>query len=202
MPLPVTQPPSAYDHDVQLRATLIAVCWIAWVLIWIGAAIIYRPDARDPSPRGETRSRRSLMRLLLAVFLIVALRAYHPGSTTFDAGIGWLGVAVCAAGIGIATWARVCLGRNWGMPMTVRARPTLVRSGPYRVVRHPIYSGLLLAAIGSALATGPVWLVVVIGAGAYCVVSMRVEENDMAAAFPERYPEYAGHTKRLIPFVY
>jgi protein-S-isoprenylcysteine O-methyltransferase Ste14 len=46
------------------------------------------------------------------------------------------------------------------------------------------------------------WLVVVIGAGAYCVVSMRVEENDMAAAFPEQYPEYAGHTKRLIPFVY
>jgi protein-S-isoprenylcysteine O-methyltransferase Ste14 len=48
----------------------------------------------------------------------------------------------------------------------------------------------------------PGWLVVVIGAGAYCVVSMRVEENDMAAAFPEQYPEYAGHTKRLIPFVY
>ena len=68
MPVPVTQPPSAYDHDVQLRATLIAVCWIAWVLIWIGAAIIYRPDARDPSPREASRSRRSLLRLLLAVF--------------------------------------------------------------------------------------------------------------------------------------
>jgi protein-S-isoprenylcysteine O-methyltransferase Ste14 len=88
------------------------------------------------------------------------------------------------------------------MPMTVRARPTLVRSGPYRFVRHPIYSGLLLAAIGSALAIGPGWLVVLIGTGAYCVVSMRVEENDMAAAFPEQYPEYARHTKRLIPFVY
>jgi protein-S-isoprenylcysteine O-methyltransferase len=57
-------------------------------------------------------------------------------------------------------------------------------------------------AIGSALATGPGWLVVVIGAGAYFVVSLRVEETDMAAAFPEQYPEYAGHTKRLIPFVY
>jgi protein-S-isoprenylcysteine O-methyltransferase Ste14 len=187
---------------VQLRATLIAVCWIAWVLIWIGTAIIFRPDSRDPPARREARSRRSWLRLLLAAFLIVVLRTHHPGSTSFDAGIGWLGVAVCAAGIGIATWARVCLGRNWGMPMTVRARPTLVRSGPYRVVRHPIYSGLLLAGIGSALVTGPGWLVVVTGAGAYFVVSLRVEETDMAAAFPGQYPEYAGHTKRLIPFVY
>jgi protein-S-isoprenylcysteine O-methyltransferase Ste14 len=133
---------------------------------------------------------------------VIALRAHHPGGASFDAPLGWLGVAGCATGIGIAGWARVCLGRNWGMPMTVRARPTLVRSGPYRVVRHPIYSGLLLAAVGSALVTGPGWLVVVAGAGAYFVVSLRVEENDMARAFPDQYPEYAGHTKRLIPFVY
>jgi protein-S-isoprenylcysteine O-methyltransferase Ste14 len=187
---------------VQLRETLIAVCWIGWVLIWIGTAVIYRPDSRDPSPPSDTRSRRYWLRLLPAAFLIIALRAHHPGGTSFDAALGWLGVAVCAAGVGIATWARVCLRSSWGMPMTVRARPTLVRSGPYRVVRHPIYGGLLLAVIGTALVTGPGWLVVVIGAGAYFVVSLRVEENDMASAFPEQYPEYAGHTKRLIPFVY
>jgi protein-S-isoprenylcysteine O-methyltransferase Ste14 len=181
---------------------LIAVCWLAWVLIWIGTAVIYRPDSGDPSPPNDTWSRRYWLRLLLAAFFIVALRAHHPGGASFDAALGWLGVAACATGIGIATWARVCLGRNWGMPMTVRARPTLVRSGPYRVVRHPIYSGLLLGAIGSALVTGPGWLVVVVGAGAYFVVSLRVEENDLASAFPEQYPEYAGHTKRLIPFVY
>ena len=187
---------------MQLRSTLIGICWIAWVLIWIASAVLFRPDSRDPSPRPVTRSRRIWPRLLLAAFLIVTLRAHHPRDASFDAAFGWLGVAVCATGIGIAVWARVCLGRNWGMPMTVRARPTLVRSGPYSVVRHPIYSGLLLAAIGSALVTGPGWLVVVVGAGAYFVVSLRVEENDLASAFPEQYPEYAGHTKRLIPFVY
>jgi len=181
---------------------LIAACWIAWVLIWIITAVIYRPDSLDPSPREASRSNRYWLRLILAAFFVVALREHHPGGTSFDAALGWLGVAACATGIGIATWARVCLGRNWGMPMTVRARPTLVRSGPYRVVRHPIYSGLLLAALRSALVTGPGWLVVVIGAGAYFVVSLRVEENDMARAFPDQYPEYAGHTKRLIPFVY
>jgi protein-S-isoprenylcysteine O-methyltransferase Ste14 len=187
---------------VQLRATLIGICWIAWVLIWIASAVIFRADSSDPSPRPATRSRRTGLRLLLAAIVVVALRAHHPGGASFDPALGWLGVAVCATGIGIAVWARVCLGPNWGMPMTVRARPTLVRSGPYSVVRHPIYSGLLLAAIGSALVTGPGWLVVVIGAGAYFVVSLRVEETDMASAFPDQYPEYAGHTKRLIPFVY
>ena len=181
---------------------MIAVCWIAWVLIWIGAAVVYRPGSHDPSPRSHTRPRRFWLRLLLAAFFVVALRAHHPGGASFGAALGWLGVATCATGIAIACWARVCLGRNWGMPMTVRARPTLVRSGPYRVVRHPIYSGLLLAAVGSALVTGPGWLVVVAGAGAYFVVSLRVEENDMARAFPDQYPEYAGHTKRLIPFLY
>lgn len=86
--------------------------------------------------------------------------------------------------------------------MTVRATPTLVRRGPYRVVRHPIYSGLLLAITGSALATGRGLLVAVVAGGAYFIMCVRVEEADMAAAFPDEYPEYARHTKRLIPFVY
>jgi len=88
------------------------------------------------------------------------------------------------------------------MPMTVRPKPTLVRRGPYRVVRHPIYAGLLLAMIGSVLARGPGWLVAVIGGGAYFVMSLRVEESDLAALFPDEYSDYVRHTKRLIPFVY
>jgi protein-S-isoprenylcysteine O-methyltransferase Ste14 len=88
------------------------------------------------------------------------------------------------------------------MPMTVRAKPTLVRGGPYRVVRHPIYGGLLVALIGSALATGSGLLPAAVGSGTYFVLSLRVEEADMAASFPDEYPEYSKHTKRLIPFVY
>jgi protein-S-isoprenylcysteine O-methyltransferase Ste14 len=187
---------------VQLRATLIAICWIAWILMWIGAAAVFRPESRDRSPRPRTRLRRRWIALLLAAFIIVAVRTHHLGGAGFGHGLGWAGVVVCAAGIGIATWARVCLGRNWGMPMTVRATPTLVRRGPYRVVRHPIYGGLLLAMIGSALAEGHGWLVAVIGSGVYFVISLQVEEADMAALFPDDYREYAGHTKRLIPFVY
>ena len=84
----------------------------------------------------------------------------------------------------------------------MRGHPTLVRCGPYRYVRHPIYSGVLLMILGTALASGPAWLVAAAGAAAYFVMSLRVEEADMASLFPDDYPQYAAHTKRLIPFVY
>jgi protein-S-isoprenylcysteine O-methyltransferase Ste14 len=188
---------------VALRATLIMVCWIAWVLIWIGTAIVFRPEKRDSSsPRRRRRSRHLGFRLVVAAGVILAIRTQHLGRTPTGHGVGWVGVLFTVVGIVIATWARVCLGRSWGMPMTIRAKPTLVRTGPYRVVRHPIYSGLLVALVGSALATGSGLVPAAIGGGAYFVLSIRVEEADMVALFPDDYPEYGKHTKRLIPFVY
>lgn len=193
----------AYDHLVELTASLSVVCWIAWALIWVGTAIIFRPEKGDSSsPRPRRRPRLLGYRVLVAGCVILAIRTQHLGPTPTGHGLGWVGVVLTVAGIGVATWARLCLGRSWGMPMTVRAQPKLVRSGPYRVVRHPIYSGLLVALIGSALATGSGFLPAAIGSGAYFVLSLRVEEADMAASFPDDYPEYSKHTKRLIPFVY
>ncbi len=138
----------------------------------------------------------------MGVFVIAAIETHQFGHAPLGPALGWAGVVICAAGFGFATWARVYLGRNWGLPMTVRAEPRLVRGGPYRVVRHPIYTGLVIALIGSALADGSGWFVVMIGALAYFVVCMRVEEADMTALFPDEYPEYAAHTRRLIPHVY
>ena len=68
-----------------------------------------------------------------------------------------LGVALCALGVGLAIYARFYLGSNWGLPMSRKANPELITSGPYAFVRHPIYSGLLLAMIGSALAESVTW---------------------------------------------
>ena len=74
--------------------------------------------------------------------------------------LGAIGALVFVSGIAVAIWARVHLGRNWGMPMTQKAEPELVTSGPYRFVRHPIYSGLLLALVGTALATNLLGLII------------------------------------------
>ena len=87
------------------------------------------------------------------------------------------------------------------MPMTEKDEPELVTSGPYRFVRHPIYSGILLAILGSALATTLYWLIAFVALGIYFVYSARVEERLMTCSFPSAYPSYKAHTKMLIPFV-
>ena len=97
--------------------------------------------------------------------------------------------------------ARLNLGRNWGMPMTQRAEPELVTSGPYRFVRHPIYTGLLTAMLGTALVDNLLGLIVVAVLIAYFYYSGTVEERNLTATFPQAYPEYKSRTKMLIPFL-
>jgi protein-S-isoprenylcysteine O-methyltransferase Ste14 len=103
-------------------------------------------------------------------------------------------------GLAFATWARVALGRNWGMPMTLHENPQLVTSGPYRYVRHPIYAGLTAMLIGTSLvyplAAIPCALMI-----AYSVFSALREERDMEKRFPEAYPGYKNRSKMLVPFL-
>jgi protein-S-isoprenylcysteine O-methyltransferase Ste14 len=85
--------------------------------------------------------------------------------------------------------------------MTQKQEPELVTSGPYRSVRHPIYSGLLLAILGTALATNVYWLIALAVMAAYFIYSATVEERLMTRSFPAAYPAYRAKTKMLIPFV-
>jgi protein-S-isoprenylcysteine O-methyltransferase Ste14 len=80
--------------------------------------------------------------------------------------------------------------------------PELVTSGPYRYVRHPIYSGILLGLIGTAVALDPVWFVVVVIVAVYFAYSATVEERLMSVQFPADYAEYRRHTRMLVPFIW
>jgi protein-S-isoprenylcysteine O-methyltransferase Ste14 len=111
-------------------------------------------------------------------------------------------LAMAIAGIGIAIWARFCIGRNWSAIVELKQGHTLVRRGPYRVVRHPIYAGLLLAMLGSALGCGELGalLGVVLGFAGW-LAKARLEESFLVTQFPEAYGEYRQKVKTLIPFV-
>jgi protein-S-isoprenylcysteine O-methyltransferase Ste14 len=98
-----------------------------------------------------------------------------------------LGVALCVIGTGLAIWARVHLGRNWGPPMSVKESPELVTSGPYAYVRHPIYAGLWLAVLGSGISLSAWWLVGLLIGSAYFFYSARIEEETMLKRFPDQY---------------
>ena len=137
---------------------------------------------------------------VLAVLLVV--RVFRDGSLAVESpALGAIGALLFASGIALAVWARFELGRNWGMPMTQKAEPELVTAGPYRLVRHPIYSGLLLGVLGTALATNLIGLIIAVVLGGYFYYSASVEERNLTATFPSSYPAYRSSTKMLIPFV-
>ena len=116
--------------------------------------------------------------------------------------VGELGVAVTVAGILLAVWARFHIGQNWSGTPTVKVGHELIRSGPYAWVRHPIYSGLLLAVIGTAAARGQVrGFVAVVMVWLAFWLKTRIEEKFMLQTFGNEYDEYRRSTGALVPRV-
>jgi protein-S-isoprenylcysteine O-methyltransferase Ste14 len=177
-----------------LRTVILAV-WLAFWVYWLVSAA--------GAKRGRRRTWRSRPPgLFIAVLAFVLLRVFGTGDAAVHAPpVRALGAVLFLGGLALAVWARVHLGRNWGMPMTEKDEPELVTSGPYRWVRHPIYSGILLATLGTALATNLYWLVAFAVAGTYFLYSARVEEKLLSSSFPTAYPSYRARSKMLIPFV-
>jgi protein-S-isoprenylcysteine O-methyltransferase Ste14 len=178
--------------------TLRVAIAIAWGVFWI-----YWLVSAFGAKRSIANRRRLLINAATALVVFILVRVVRGGSTlAVDSPVlGVIGAALFAFGLLLAVWARVHLGRNWGMPMTQRAEPELVTSGPYRFVRHPIYSGLLLALVGTALATDVLGLLLAVLLGVYFYYSASVEEKNLIATFPTAYPAYRTATKMLIPFV-
>jgi protein-S-isoprenylcysteine O-methyltransferase Ste14 len=182
---------------------LIPALWFVWIVGWCLAAIgTKRTRWRESWPDAIANR----LPVLLGMFLMMTPRGplwifawpiVPPGL----AGPAW-GAALTAIGLVFTGWARWHLGGNWSGNVTVKEGHTLITSGPYRWVRHPIYSGLLLALIGTGLAVGTARAFV--GAGLILlgfIVKLRSEEARMRATFPE-YADYCRETARLIPGVY
>lgn len=174
--------------------TAIGVAWVVFLIYWVVSALGAKQSA--------SRRRRIPLTGLTAVSVALVVRVFRGGNLAVHSPVlGAIGAFLFAAGIAVAVWARMFLGRNWGMPMTQKAEPELVTSGPYRFVRHPIYSGLLLALLGTALATNLIGLLIAAILGAYFYYSAAVEEKNLTQTFPTAYPAYRASTKMLIPFV-
>ena len=173
--------------------TVIYVIWGVFWAYWLVSAI---------GVKQRTGSRRLGARVPIIVLAVVLTRvfSFHSAAVHSPA-LKAVGVVLFGAGLGLAVWARIHLGANWGTPMTEKVEPDLVTSGPYRFVRHPIYSGILLGFAGTALATNGYWAIIFAVCLIYFVFSARVEEGIMSSAFPSTYPSYRARTKMLIPFV-
>jgi protein-S-isoprenylcysteine O-methyltransferase Ste14 len=114
--------------------------------------------------------------------------------------VEWIAVALTAAGVGVAIWARWHLGANWSGVVTLKEGHELIRTGPYRSIRHPIYTGILLAILGTALAIGEVrGLVALAIAWGSFYFKARREESFLAQEFGPRFAEHQQHTGMFLP---
>jgi protein-S-isoprenylcysteine O-methyltransferase Ste14 len=184
----------------------VALLWFAFIFCWLAAA----RSVKATRWRESMASRISYSwPVLLFAITALLLRATGVLPTVLTARfypwsqlIGWFGVAVTAAGLGFSVWARIHLGRNWSGSVTVKEGHELVRTGPYRRVRHPIYTGVILGIAGTALALDnwgvPVALVAVVLA---FVRKLHLEEARMTETFPD-YANYRRETAALFPFIY
>jgi protein-S-isoprenylcysteine O-methyltransferase Ste14 len=191
--------------DLILHLRQLTVClWIVLIAVWlIGALRTKRTAWRQPhSARLE-----QMLLLVPGVYLLFARTQVPPAlnqaifpATLLPVSFGFL-LALC--GVGFSIWARMTLGTNWSSTVTLKDDHTLVRSGPYRLVRHPIYTGILFALAGSAFQAGLVRSFLGV---ALCIagfwIKIRVEERLMMQHFGEQYIVYRREVKALVPFVF
>jgi protein-S-isoprenylcysteine O-methyltransferase Ste14 len=179
---------------------ILTVIGVGWLVFWTGWFLVGL--TAKSSQRGGW-SRLTGVRGVAAIVVIILIRVSISGhlASVSSPLLGGIGLAVWVLGLSLAIWARVYLGRNWGMPMTRREEPDLVTTGPYALIRHPIYTGIIVAVAGTALAASLYGLIGVAVVLAYFAYSARTEERFLAERFPDTFPPYKARTKMLIPFV-
>jgi protein-S-isoprenylcysteine O-methyltransferase Ste14 len=182
----------------------LGVLWGAWALYWVVSAAA--------GTRATVRRESLVKRLGYVVALIIGgvLIGAHRAPWA-----GWLamrlwphaalppriGLALVAAGLAFAVWARAHLGRNWSGIVAVKEGHELIRTGPYALVRHPIYTGVITAALGTAVISATVRAALGLGIiVASLVVKSRIEERFMGETFGDRYARYREEVPALIPF--
>jgi protein-S-isoprenylcysteine O-methyltransferase Ste14 len=175
--------------------------WMLFALYWLVSAI----------KRKETKKRESMLQRLLymlpliAAFILVFRAEGHYGwlGQRFlpDAAVvQWVAVVLTESGVAIAFWARWHLGANWSGVVTLKEGHELIRTGPYRFVRHPIYTGMLLMLVGTIVAIGEVrGLIALLMAWASFYVKARREESFLSQEFGPRFAEHSEHTGMFLP---
>ncbi len=182
---------------------VIRLIWMLVLTIWLGAADSSSQPIRSNSSRGA----RISVCVIGAAWLLLLFRRF-PGPLgrqiiNTPQYVIVASLVVTVIGLSFALWARFYLGRNWDALITLKLDHKLIRTGPYAIVRHPIYAGFMLASIATALAIGQIRsflaALLVIAAWTY---KAGLEESFLTEQFGAEYGEYQRRVKRLIPYVW
>jgi protein-S-isoprenylcysteine O-methyltransferase Ste14 len=186
-----------------LALNIISDCWILFAVIWLVAAFWTKRSVYQ-----ESRWQRLgyMIPILIGGYLVFKGQRLSE-SLAFrivphvDA-LAWTGIALCIVGLAFCIWARFTLGRNWSGIVTLKGGHELITRGPYALVRHPIYTGLLTMFVATVMVLGHVAGIIAIPLVFVSIwIKLRHEEKLMLQKFPDQYAAYQRRVKRLIPFI-
>ncbi|MGH9642753.1 MAG: methyltransferase family protein [Terriglobales bacterium] len=187
-----------------LQTAAIAACWSAFAVVWLVGAVV---NLRLSPPVARRGRWLSLVLLVAVVSVAVAMVRVLPASV-WDAvsyrssWLGLLGLIMLTVSTGFTLWARWQLGTMWTSTAVVKTGHQLRTEGPYRVTRHPIYTGLLGMLIGTALLSGiGSWLTGVVAGVVIAQLKLRDEERILTEEFHDEYPSFRRRVPALIPFL-
>jgi protein-S-isoprenylcysteine O-methyltransferase Ste14 len=183
--------------------TAAAILWGVWILGWVLSSGITAKTIREPGTSQLTYSLFIWAGALLLFFHPTSLGSLNRPLLARKVWLSWTGVALVMIGLGFAAWARFHLGRLWSSRVTLKEHHTIVRTGPYAIVRHPIYTGLVIALLGTALTQitvaalfGMVLLIVGL------IFKLRQEEQLLTEHFGAAYADYRKEVRGLIPYIW
>jgi len=183
---------------------IIMALWLVVGVVWLLTAFRLKPIVR------QSKSSARMWEILLLAYAAVMLFSESPRIAVLDTrylpalpGLIGLGLALTAAGVSFCVVARLYLGQNWSATATIKQDHELIRGGPYGLVRHPIYTGQLIAALGTAIALGEIrdllaLPLVIVGFW----LKSRSEERLLMSNFGDRYAAYRREVRgAIIPYV-
>ena len=192
---------------ILLQGKLLASCYLILFGAWMLSSVVtlVRMRARTGvAARDRGFVARALLVLLLTNFIAIACLKLFPRAMFATVLTSVIGLVLMGLGLAVRSWAMVHLGRYFTVDVAVAADQRIVDTGPYRLVRHPSYTGLLLLAVGVGLCFGNIasFLVIAVPMIALMLKRMKVEEEVLAEALGNTYREYMARTQRLIPGIY
>ena len=187
----------------------IGVLWLVFAIVWLVAAFTSKR-----SKQRQTYGSRILQGVLMFVSMLFIFNFWNVFNSSSIG--GWLtarlipatpfwallGAVLAVAGVLFCFWARAILGRNWSGTVTIKQDHELILRGPYAFVRHPIYTGLLVGMLGTAIIFGYVRCFIgVLICGFALWLKLQIEERFMLQQFGDQYTHYRQRVRALVPFV-
>jgi protein-S-isoprenylcysteine O-methyltransferase Ste14 len=185
---------------VRVAGDLTQWIWYAVAVVWLVLAF----RTKRTLVRSGGIARLAIVAVVLAIVVSRPLTdtSLHHHLWKPSPVVSALALALVVAGAAFALWARFTIGTNWSGVVTLKQDHELMQSGPYHVVRHPIYTGLLTMGLGSSLQYDEVYgFLLLVLAIVMLAFKIRLEERLMIENFPDQYPQYRQRVKAIVPFV-